>query len=176
MRRLAGASSIALLLLAACGAETGQGPAVVGQQAPAYSAISIAGDSVSLAGLRGNVVLLNVWATWCPPCREEMPGLEALHQELSPKGLRVVGVSIDRGSARPEIDSFLRDNGVTFSILHDGDERITRVFRTAGVPETYLIGHDGTLLNRWIGKIDPASRSIREPVERALRLSAGGGA
>jgi peroxiredoxin len=79
-------------------------------------------------------------------------------------------VSIDRGPARPEIAAFLRDNGVTFPILHDGDERITRVFRTAGVPETYLIGRDGTLLNQWIGKIDPASQLVRGPVEQALRI------
>jgi cytochrome c-type biogenesis protein len=132
------------------------------------------GDTVSLTQMRGNVVLLNVWATWCPPCREEMPGLEALHQELAPQGLRVVGVSIDRGSATPAIAAFLRDNSITFPILHDSEERITRVFRTVGVSETYLIGRDGILLNRWIGKIDPASHSVRGPVERALRLATAG--
>ena len=168
-----GPGLIGLLLLAGCTAEAREVPAVVGQPAPSYAAVNLAGDSVSLADLRGKVVLLNVWATWCPPCREEMPGLEALHQELAPQGLRVVGVSIDRSGAGPEINSFLQDNGVTFPILHDADERVTRVFRTAGVPETFLIDADGTLLNRWIGKIDPASRSVREPVERALRQAGG---
>ncbi len=169
-----GVALVWLFLLAGCGAEGREGPAAVGQPVPSYSAASMVGDTVSLAQLRGNVVLLNVWATWCPPCREEMPGLEALHQELAPQGLRVVGVSIDRGSATPAIAAFLRDNSITFPILHDSEERITRVFRTVGVPETYLIGRDGILLNRWIGKIDPASQSVRGPVERALRLATDG--
>ena len=161
------------LLLAGCTAEAREVPAVVGQPAPSYAAPNLAGDTVSLADLRGKVVLLNVWATWCPPCREEMPGLEALHQELAPQGLRVVGVSIDRAGAGPELSSFLQENNVSFTILHDRDERVTRVFRTAGVPETFLIAADGTLLNRWIGKIDPASQSVRAPIERALRQAGG---
>jgi peroxiredoxin len=158
-------------LLAGCGgdgvAEKVRAP-VVGQPAPAFAAAVLDGDSLSLADLKGEVVLLNIWATWCPPCREEMPALEALAKEYRDAGLHVVGVSIDAASATKEVRDFARQVGVTFTILLDPSERVSSTFRTTGVPETFLIGRDGVLLKRWIGKIDPASASVRDPVIDAL--------
>jgi cytochrome c biogenesis protein CcmG/thiol:disulfide interchange protein DsbE len=156
--------------LTACGEAGGlpAGAVAVGAAAPAYAAPTLAGDSLSLAGMRGEVVLLNLWATWCPPCREEMPGLEALHREHADQGLRVVGVSTDAPAAADDVRAFLEENGITFTVLHDSREEATRVFRTTGVPETFLIGRDGTLLKRWIGAIDPADPSVLDPIRAAL--------
>ena len=164
-----GAAVLLAISLAACAGEARERPPVIGEPAPAYTAAALAGDSVSLADLRGSVVLLNVWATWCPPCREEMPGLQRLHGEYAGQGLAVVGVSIDGDAARGEVEEFLRENRLAFRVLHDPTERVTRTFRTTGVPETFLIGRDGVLLRRWIGEIDPASATVREAVEDALR-------
>lgn len=161
-----------LLLLAGCGADGGPGRSVtVGAPAPEYATVSLEGDSVSLVGLRGEVVLLNVWATWCGPCREEMPDLQAIQEDYADGGLRVVGVSIDQAHARGEVRSFLEDHGITFAVLHDAEGRIARTFRTVGVPETFLIGADGTLLARWIGRIDPAA--VRRRLDEASSGSPG---
>ena len=167
--RRAGGLQLAGVLLGGCARDAGQaGTVAVGAPAPAYGAPTLEGDSVRLTDLRGEVVLLNLWATWCPPCREEMPGLQALHEEYADQGLRVVGTSIDAASAAPDVRSFVEQHGITFPILHDAQESATRVFRTTGVPETYLIGRDGTLLKRWIGKIDTESAAVRQPIEEAL--------
>ena len=166
--------AVAALFLGGCTAEAVEMPPVIGQPAPAFSAADLAGTEVSLADLRGEVVLLNVWATWCPPCREEMPGLQRLHAELGSRGLAVTAVSIDKASARGEVEAFARENGITFRVLLDPGERVTRTYRTSGVPETFLIGRDGTLLRRWIGQIDPASATVRDAVADALRQRAEG--
>lgn len=165
-RRAASALAV-LAALAGCGEAPGK-VAAVGSPAPAYAAPTLEGDTLSLAELRGQVVLLNIWATWCPPCREEMPALEALQREYRDQGLRVVGVSIDTPSAAGDVRSFVEQHGLTFTILHDAQEQATRTFRTAGVPESYLIGRDGTLLKRWIGMIQPDAPGVRDPIRAAL--------
>lgn len=163
---------IALLALAAgCGVDEA-GAARDGKEVPAYAAPDLDGDTVALADMRGDVVLLNVWATWCPPCREEMPGLEALHRDLSERGLRVVGVSIDTRGADAAVREFLAEHDITFEILRDADDRITRTFRMNGVPQTFLIDRRGRLIQQWIGRIDATAPAIREPVERALNADA----
>ncbi|MBL8128666.1 MAG: TlpA family protein disulfide reductase, partial [Chloroflexia bacterium] len=117
--------------------------------APAYAAATLDGSGeISLDDLRGEVVLLNGWATWCQPCREEMPLLQHLQEEYGDQGLRVVGVSIDRGEAAGKIAQFAADTGVTFTLLHDPKNTFARTFRTTGVPETLLIGRDGDVLYR----------------------------
>jgi peroxiredoxin len=156
------------MLFAACEGISDRAAGTVGTPAPEYAAATIAGDTVALADLRGQAVVLNIWATWCPPCREEMPGLEELHQTYADQGLRVVGVSIDGRSATGEIQRFVDDTSLTFTILHDPEERITRAFRTVGVPETILIDREGRVVQRWIGKIDPMADAITGPVRGAL--------
>jgi cytochrome c biogenesis protein CcmG, thiol:disulfide interchange protein DsbE len=140
-----------------------------GAPVPSFQAPELDGSSVSLASLRGEVVLLNVWATWCYPCRREMPSFEALHREFADEGLRVVAVSIDSRGARRDIEEFLDEHGITFTILHDADKRITTSFRTLGVPETFLIDREGRLVKRWTGRIDGHSESVRAPIQWALR-------
>ncbi|HLU24699.1 MAG TPA: TlpA disulfide reductase family protein [Longimicrobiales bacterium] len=158
-----------LVVAAGCADSDGYRPLSVGDVAPAYAAVTPAGDTLSLEGLRGEPVLLNVWATWCPPCREEMPGLEALHREFAAAGLRVVGVSIDRASARPAVEQFVEDHEITFTILLDPEDRVTRAFRLAGVPETYLIDAEGRIVRRWIGRFDPLADETLDVVRQTLR-------
>jgi peroxiredoxin len=160
---------LVLVLTGACGAEPGQfQPPRAGDPAPAYAAPVFGGDSLALAELRGSPVMLNIWATWCPPCREEMPGLQALHERYGPRGLRILAVSIDQRGAEAAIDAFLQEHGLTFTILHDVNEDVSRQFRTAGVPETYLIDADGIIVRRWIGKFDPLAPDVTEQVESLL--------
>jgi cytochrome c biogenesis protein CcmG, thiol:disulfide interchange protein DsbE len=164
------------MALAACGGGGDAGadggsrfsPLRTGSPAPAYAAVDMAGDSVRLSDFDGDVVLLNLWATWCHPCREEMPALQALHEAFGDQGLHVVGVSIDGRSSADMIPGFLEEVGVTFRILRDPEERVVRSFTTMGVPETFLIGRDGTLLHRWVGAFDPMADEHRARVEAAL--------
>ena len=170
-------SACALLLallapvLVGCGEEAGprQFRAVsAGDPAPAFAAATLDGDTLSLAALQGEAVLLNIWATWCLPCREEMPGLQQLHEEYNDQGLRVVGVSIDSRGAGRDVRDFLSSYGISFTILHDPEEQVTRAFRTTGVPETFLIDREGKIVRRWIGLFDPTSAETRASVDQAL--------
>lgn len=158
------AAALALLALGACAPERVE----VGRAAPDFRADTRAGEALSLRELRGEVVLLNVWATWCAPCRHEMPALDELHRQLQAEGLRVVAVSVDDAGAGAEIDAFARELGLGLTVLHDPEKRVTRRFGTIGVPETFLIGRDGTLLRHWRGRIDPRAPSVRVPVYEAL--------
>jgi cytochrome c biogenesis protein CcmG, thiol:disulfide interchange protein DsbE len=155
-----------LAILASCQASEG---AEAGALAPAFAATDLDGRLVSLSDYHGDVVMLNIWATWCLPCRREMPALDRLHREQAGEGLRVVGVSIDAAASRPEIDRFLEQHDITFQVLHDPDQRALATFETTGVPETFLIGRDGRVLRRWTGLIDPLSPSIRAQIDAALR-------
>jgi thiol-disulfide isomerase/thioredoxin len=145
-----------LLLLAAagCGASAEpRGRVAVGSPAPAYAAQDLEGSPVALADLRGEVVLLNIWATWCKPCRQEIPALEALHQRHAAEGLHVIGVSIDLQGERGEIAGFAGALGATYTLWHDPDDRVSSTFLALGVPASYLIGRDGTLLWRHVGPV-----------------------
>jgi peroxiredoxin len=159
----------AMLLCSACAPDVERyRPLAAGDPAPAFAAAILGGDTLRLHDLRGETVMLNVWATWCAPCREEMPGLQALHQRYATQGLRVVGVSIDSRGAEAAIRSFLQDHGITFTILHDPGEVVQRQFRTSGVPETFLIDAEGSIVHRWIGKFDPLDADATGRVEAAL--------
>ena len=160
--------SLACALLAAsivaCGGDVDT--VAVGAPAPAYGAPTLAGDTVTLASLRGAPVLLNVWATWCHPCQEEMPDLETIHEEFADRGLRVVGISIDQQRDADEIERFLAEHAIRFMILHDATSTVSHTFRTVGVPETFLIDADGVLRHRWIGQARAAD--MRPAIEAAL--------
>lgn len=136
------------LVLTVAGCIAGDAPrAEIGQPAPTYQARTITGDSVSLAALRGKVVLLNVWATWCAPCRDEIPYLQQLHEQYADSGLVVIGVSVDARGQEKEIDAFASELGMTYPVWLDPDQRVTTRFLSLGVPSTYLIDRAGIL--RW---------------------------
>jgi cytochrome c-type biogenesis protein len=155
------------LTAAACAAGGDFRPLVAGDPAPHYSAVSLAGDSVSIASLEGDVVLVNVWATWCIPCRKEMPALERLQSDRWTDGMRVVGVNIDAHGDGP-VRAFAEDFDISFTILLDPPATITRTFRTTGVPESILIGRDGRIAKRWIGAFDPFSTEASQAIDAAL--------
>ena len=163
--------TVLLLALAACKGEGGRGMARVpqaGDPAPEYAAKTMAGQPVTLASLRGSPVLLNVWATWCHPCREELPDLERLHQANRARGLRIVGVSIDQGGQEKAVADFAREYGVTYEIWLDPDDRVSSAFATVGVPTTVLIAPDGTLLWRHLGPVKADDPDLLRALEQAL--------
>lgn len=142
----------------------------VGGQAPGFIAqtLSEPASPKSLSDYRGDVVVLNIWATWCGPCRIEMPSMEALYRELGPKGLKIVAVSIDEAGAAQKIRDFAKEYDLTFDILHDATGAIQAIYRTTGVPETFVLDRDGIIRKKWIGGDDWASESNRKMLETLL--------
>jgi peroxiredoxin len=121
----------------------------------------------TLADYDGSVLLLNVWATWCPPCVEEMPTMQAVHESYADRGLRVVAVSIDDAGTTDLIRSFQAEHGLTFEILHDPTWAIYDTYELNGVPMTFLIDRDGTIrLRRYVA--DWSSAENRSEIEKLL--------
>lgn len=148
-------------------------PVKVGVEAPTFRARTLPPDGrgaavKTLADYRGQVVLLNIWATWCGPCRVEMPGIEALHRDLGPKGLKVVAVSVDDPGTERKIVDFAREYGLTFELLHDPAGAIQKAYQTTGVPETFVIGRDGVIRKKEIGARNWNSASSRSLVSALL--------
>lgn len=140
----------------------------VGAAAPGYRTVSLDGDSVSLAAQRGKTVLLNVWATWCHPCRDEIPELRALHEKYRSRGLQLVGVSVDADGDEDAIRAFMREFQMTYPIWRDPDERVSAQFLVVGVPATFLIDPLGVLRWRKTGPIQPNDTTLIAAIERAL--------
>lgn len=129
-------------------------PVAPGSKAPAFQAATlVAGGpkTKNITDYRGHVVLLNMWATWCGPCKQEMPSIQALHDSLSASGLRVVAISVDDPGFESQIRDFVAEHKLTFEILHEGSGKIEQDYQTSGIPETFLIGKDGVIRKRVIG-------------------------
>ena len=143
--------------------------AEAGDVMPAYSAKLLDGKSFDVASEKGNVVLLNVWATWCGPCRFETPELQALHEKYDARGLKVVGVSVDEGGD-VEVKKFVAENKVTYPIAIDAEGRVASVLRTTVLPTTVLIGRNGRIVWRKIGPVLPNETAALDTLnEKTLR-------
>ena len=142
----------------------------VGSDAPGFAAATLdtPAKMKSLSDYRGEVVVLNIWATWCIPCRTEMPSMEKLYKELGPKGLKMVAVSVDNGGEEQKIRDFVKEYGLTFEILHDGAGAIQGIYRTTGVPETFVLDRDGVIRKKWIGADDWASEGTKALLTQLL--------
>ena len=143
----------------------------LGSHAPTFRAAAV-GDSTRVKTLddyKGSVVLLNVWATYCVPCRVEMPSIETLERTYGPRGLRIVAVSIDSSGADAAIGQFVQRYGLTFEILHDPTGRIERQYQTTGVPETFVIARDGVIRKKVIGADDWGSPGNQALITQLLQ-------
>jgi peroxiredoxin len=123
---------------------------------------------VSLESLRGKAVLLNVWATWCHPCRDEIPELQRVYERYRGRGLELVGVSVDAIGDEEAITAFARRYGMTYPIWRDPDERVSATFLVVGVPATFLIDRSGVLRWKQTGPIGPSDTTLTAAIERAL--------
>jgi cytochrome c biogenesis protein CcmG, thiol:disulfide interchange protein DsbE len=140
-----------------------------GEIMPAYSAKLLDGKSFDISSEKGNVVLLNVWATWCGPCRVEIPELQALHKKYNTRGFKVVGVSLDEGGDA-EVKKFVAEKDVTYPIAIDAEGRIANILRTTVLPTTVLVGRDGRIVWRKVGAIQPNETAALDTlIEQNLR-------
>lgn len=157
--------------------DAGYAPVTRGQQAPPFTLQRLDGGTLSLAQLRGKVVMLNVWATWCAPCRLEMPSMQRVYDEYHDDGLEIVAVAVDArpgvpqpdGSIKGLVSEFVEEYGLTFPILVDSMGDTQRLYGVSGLPTTFLIDRDGTIRVREVGgrywDRDPQIGLIRELLE-----------
>ena len=145
-------------------------PVTVGSQAPPLAAKTLDGTkrTKTLDDYKGKVVLLNVWATWCEPCKVEMPSIEKLHREFGPRGLAVVGVSVDDPGSEERIREYAKELGLTFELLHDPARTTTARYQITGYPETFIIGREGTIRKKFIGAADWSSDANRALIRELL--------
>lgn len=143
----------------------------VGRPAPRYAATTLTGDSVSTSALAGKVVLLNIWATWCAPCREEIPFLESLYQRHRGEGLEIVGVSVDARGQDDQIRSFASEFRMTYPIWRDPDERVQSLYMALGVPSSYLIDRAGILRWQRLGTLRVSDTTLTRALTQALAAS-----
>ena len=151
-------------------------PVTAGTVAPEFEVNDLDGGLARLSDHNGEVVLVNIWATWCLPCRIEMPSMERLYQEIGEDGFEIMAVSIDAElgrfdlAGRPggDIQVFADSLGLTFPMLHDPSGGIERLFRTTGVPETFLIGRDGIIYKKVAGGTEWDAPQHKELIQRLL--------
>jgi thiol-disulfide isomerase/thioredoxin len=129
------------------------GPPAVGQVAPDFTLSDLNGNTYTLSALRGKVVIVNFWATWCPPCRAEMPSMEQLHRELGDEGLVLLAVNIEK-DGRQTVPKFLAASPHSFPVLVDDQETVQKRYGVYKFPESFVIRKNGVIDDKVIGAID----------------------
>ena len=144
------------------------GPPVAGDPVPDVRASTLDGEAMALSDLRGQVVLVNLWATWCAPCRFETPFLQALYDEHRERGFEIVGISVDDAGFEDVVREFAGEYGVTYTILHDPEMISMDAFHAVGLPATYLVDREGTIRFVRIGPVSEEDREFFDALEAAL--------
>ena len=139
------------------------------RQAPDYKSIELDGTPVSISDYQGKVILVNLWATWCEPCREEMPALGELHSMFPRSDFEIIGVSIDDPGFEQVIVQTMAEDNLTYPVWLDPENRFQFAFRTIGVPESFLIDADGQIIHQWRGAFDPVSEDTINLVESSIQ-------
>lgn len=138
-----------------------------GYQAPNFKLKDLDGREYHLADLHGKVVFLNVWATWCPPCRDEMPSMEQLHRQLSGQDFVMLAVSED-ANGRDAVAPFVRELGLTFPVLLDPEGVIPKRYGVTGYPETFIIDRSGAVVQHLKGPENWSSEQVQDYFARLL--------
>ena len=153
-----------------------------GTLAPDFEVRDLDGGMARLSDHAGEVVLVNIWATWCLPCRDEMPSMERLYQDVGKKGLEIMAISIDAelglfdftGNVGGDIRAFADSLGLTFPIFHDPSGGIARLYLATAVPESFLIGRDGIIYKKTAGETEWDAPDNKELIQRLLAAPKGG--
>ncbi len=140
-----------LALLAAPGCYSGSRPPRIGNRAKDFS-VQDSDRKVNLDQFKGQILVLNFWATWCPPCVEELPSLEVMQERMRSRGVVVLGVSIDVDNNA--YHRFIKERGVNFLTVRDPEQKVAQLYGTSGWPETYVIDRQGVIRRKFIGAVE----------------------
>jgi peroxiredoxin len=144
-----------------------QQPPREGQAAPDFTLKDLAGRDVHLKELQGKVVLVNFWATWCPPCRSEVPSMMKLNAAMAGKPFQMLAVSIDEGG-KEAVEDFFKRSGANLPVLLDTQQKISKLYGTTGVPETFVLDKRGTVLKKVVGAMDWNDPQVIDYLNAAL--------
>jgi len=152
---------------------TNEAPVAAGDVAADFKLESLSGKAVTLSSLRGKVVFLNVWATWCGPCREEMPSMETLYEAFKDRqDFVILAVSQDR-RGRIAVQPFVERNHLHFDILLDPDNVVGDAYNVSGVPETFIIDRKGRIVAHHMGAFDWSQTDVRQALNELLDSKEG---
>lgn len=168
---IAGAAILALVFGIVWMQSSKYEPLVVGKQAPDFSLTDLNDKPVRLSDYRGKVVFLNFWATWCAPCREEMPSMEILNKNFQKDGLVILAVSIDRVTTTKDIPPFVKSMNLTFPVLIDSWGQTDKPYKRMGVPETFIIDREGIIREIVIGPRDWARLDSLQILTKLLNVT-----
>lgn len=138
-----------------------------GQTPQALVLHDLSGKQVDLGSLKSQVVLVNFWATWCEPCKEEMPSLDRMQQKFAARGLKVVGVNLAEG--KPRIEQFLKTVPFSFPVLRDEDSAVSKAWRVRMLPASFLVDRKGMLRYQLVGEADWDDPAVQAPVVELLK-------
>ena len=139
----------------------------VGSTMPEYSAMWLDGSKFDLQSKRGKVVLLNLWATWCGPCRYEIPELQVIHNKYAARGFEVIGVSVDETGAQ-SVRDFVKEHEMTYPVVLDEEQKLPTVFQTSVLPTSVIIDRNGKIVWKKLGAIMPNDQELITALEAAL--------
>lgn len=139
----------------------------VGQAMPPYTTSLLDGKKFDIAAERGNVVFLNLWATWCGPCRAEIPELQALHQKYASRGFKVVGISLDDTGAGG-VKQFVAQHSMTYPIAYDPDSKIATIFQSSVLPTSVIIDRSGRIVWKNFGAVSMDDPTLKDALAKAL--------
>lgn len=167
---------VAVIVAVAWAGRESYQPVITGEPAPDFVVTTMDGSMASVSDYAGKVVLLNIWATWCEPCRTEMPSMQRLYDAIDHEDFEILAISVDApfgdvdafGRPGGDLDAFAQELGLTFPIMHNPDSEILRVYQTTGVPETFLIGRDGLIYKKVAGPTHWDAQANEELVRRLL--------
>ncbi|MBV8055041.1 MAG: TlpA family protein disulfide reductase [Deltaproteobacteria bacterium] len=148
------------------------GTVAAGKLAANFKLKDLKGNEISLTSLRGKVVFLNVWATWCAPCREEMPSIETLYNDFkADKNFVVLAISQDTDDTL--VSPFVKQNHLQFTVLLDPRNEVGEHYDVNGIPETFIIGRDGRIVAHHVGPYDWSNADIREALQELIKSRQG---
>ena len=159
---------LSVLLCALPGCSSKEKPALQGNPAPDFTLKDLSGKAQKLSDLKGKVVLLNFWATWCPPCREEVPSMVRLNQAMTGKPFQMLAVSIDEGG-KDAVERFFSKSGNALPALLDTDQSVSKRYGLTGVPETFVIDKKGVILKKVVGAMDWSDPQVIGFLENAMK-------
>jgi cytochrome c biogenesis protein CcmG, thiol:disulfide interchange protein DsbE len=139
----------------------------VGATMPDYSALGLDGSKFEIQSRRGKVVLLNLWATWCGPCRFEIPELQTIHNRYAARNFEVVGVSVDE-SGIDAVKDFVKEHSMTYPVVVDAEGKLANVFQTSVLPTSVVIDRNGKIVWKKFGAIMPDDPELKKAIESAL--------
>ncbi len=159
---------LSFITLAACSPKETHVKAVVGKPAPDFVVRDLNGRETRLSDLRGNVTLVNFWATWCPPCREEVPSMAALNRLMTGRPFRMLAISIDEGG-KETVQSFFKGAGVELPAYLDTNTAIGKMYGITGVPETFVVDRNGVIIKKVIGPLEWNSPEVVKFLNDAMK-------